>query len=1234
MLGRLFIALGGLVVVALFAALLAPLFVNWTDFRREFEDQASRLLGKKVVVHGAVEARILPFPSVTMNDVTVGPGTDGKELAHVARFSMDAELAPFLSGEARIFAMRVEQPSVRIRILPDGSLDWLQGSRPSLPGSNVVLEKVTVVGGAVTIVDQQTGRTRQITGLDADMAARSLAGPWTVMGQGALDSQSGRFSLSSLQPDAAKGTVPIKIRVLPDATPVDIDLSGDLALVDKRPTLQGTFMAALRAQPAGEDDHANAGMTAPAATKPVPPRIKGKFELSDDRVRIAEYRMEVGATDQPYVITGEATLDTGKAPEFLLTAEGQQIDVDKLTPNLPKGKTGRQVQNSARQRIQSLIALADQIPIPDVPGRASLKLPAIVAGDTVIRDITLDLRPAGTGWQVDKAVAILPGRTQAEASGRLQLKGQASFNGSLLVASSQPSGLASWLSGDVDPALRQLRTAGFSANVSLTADLQRFDKLELAVGPASLHGRLERQSADGAMPSLSFDLSGNEFDFDATRALASLISGEATDDALLDHQIAGKIKVDAFSAFGVTARDVDGLFTYKDGGFSVRKLDIGNLAGASLKATGEASGSLADYNGKAQVILHAGDMSGLLAMLHKQLPDYPLLARLAASGHWFADTDLVANARFGDAKYGGLEIGLQGKANGTAFDARYRQDSLFDVFDDAEKTFSLSASNDEPSALLGQIGFDPLPIPVDGGAKLGVQLKQKGAAPAEGQASLDVGATHLALNGIVNLGADLFLQGKGQAELTSDDLGPLLIMNAVSLPGVDTGLPVALTGGIDRTGGKTEIADLKGKVAGDDVSGALTLEPTASSVKLSGSLAFDTLDLDWLASTMIGRLDDVSGGGVSSAKLPASVWGDLQMDVALKARTAELAPLPAATSFSSRLALVDGAMALEDLSADWLGGKLNGRVSLASNQGTAFLRSALDLSDADLSTLWPDVSGRGRLKWTAEGSGTSPEGLLASLNGSGTFDVSGLVVPRFDLTSYPALEAGFQTATGEVTAAQVTAALKPLLARGAARISDFSAGFGISDGKLRLQGVQSKLDGAMLDGSGGVALDSGALDGDIRVAFTPEPTEASKVGMGQTGPIQTGSAQAGDSQPAIHLQLGGSLAAPDVQTDVHELAGYFSQQALERERRRVETLQAAILEKQRLRREVAYYQALATERAAARAKAAAAADAAARAAEAAARAADRGAGNAAPQTSPDERDSGLKLQFKGLPGVQ
>jgi uncharacterized protein involved in outer membrane biogenesis len=190
-LGRILATLGGLLVLALFAALLAPFFVDWTNFRQNFEDQASQLLGKKVVVNGEVSARLLPFPSVTMEDVTVGTDTDGTPLVRVARFSLDAELAPFLSGEARIFDMRIEEPKARIRLLPDGTLDWLRGSRPTIPARSVILEKVSVTGGTVEFIDEQTGRNRLLSELDAALSARTLAGPWSVEGEAVLDGEAG-----------------------------------------------------------------------------------------------------------------------------------------------------------------------------------------------------------------------------------------------------------------------------------------------------------------------------------------------------------------------------------------------------------------------------------------------------------------------------------------------------------------------------------------------------------------------------------------------------------------------------------------------------------------------------------------------------------------------------------------------------------------------------------------------------------------------------------------------------------------------------------------------------------------------------------------------------------------------------------------------------------------------------------------------------------------------------------
>ena len=97
----------------------------------------------------------------------------GEPLIQVAHFSMDAELAPFLSGEALIFDMRLEQPKAKVRLLPDGTLDWARGRKASIPAKIVILENVAITGGQIDFIDEQTGRH------PADHRARSRSlGPF------------------------------------------------------------------------------------------------------------------------------------------------------------------------------------------------------------------------------------------------------------------------------------------------------------------------------------------------------------------------------------------------------------------------------------------------------------------------------------------------------------------------------------------------------------------------------------------------------------------------------------------------------------------------------------------------------------------------------------------------------------------------------------------------------------------------------------------------------------------------------------------------------------------------------------------------------------------------------------------------------------------------------------------------------------------------------------------------
>jgi uncharacterized protein involved in outer membrane biogenesis len=209
-LARLFVFIGGLIVLALTVALVGPYFVDWTSYRADFEREASRILGRQVKVEGDATARLLPFPSVTFSDVRV-LAADGQPAIEIDTFSMDAELAPFLSGEVLIFDMRLERPKGRIEIGHDGSIDWT--IRPDTPfdAAHVRLERLTVTEGSFDIVHAAGARVHRVTEVNATISATSLAGPWRIGGWARLDGLLTALDVSTGAVDD-KGAMRLRVR--------------------------------------------------------------------------------------------------------------------------------------------------------------------------------------------------------------------------------------------------------------------------------------------------------------------------------------------------------------------------------------------------------------------------------------------------------------------------------------------------------------------------------------------------------------------------------------------------------------------------------------------------------------------------------------------------------------------------------------------------------------------------------------------------------------------------------------------------------------------------------------------------------------------------------------------------------------------------------------------------------------------------------------------------------------
>ena len=1156
MLGRILVFLGGLLAVVLFSALLIPYFVDWTDFRRDFEDQASRILGKKVVVHGRVEARILPFPSVTLHDVRAGTDADGSPLIQVARFSMDAELAPFLSGEARIFDMRIEEPKAKIRLLKDGTLDWMRGSRAEIPARTVVLESVQIEGGQIEFIDEQSGRNRVVTGLNADMSANSLAGPWKAEGRAAVDGHPGSFSLSSSEPDYAAGRMGLRMRLVPDEHPVEVDLDGAIAATAGKPAYSGSFSFSFRED---EKQKQQAGQSLFSS-----PRTRGSFELTNESVRIPSYRMELGGSENPYVVTGEATLDTGAKPEFLLTADGQQIDVARFAPPVVQaGKTSRQPTASVRQRIEAFAAMVARIPVPPVPGKASISLPALVSDDTTIRDIRLDVRPEGSGWQVVNAVATLPGRTQLEAKGSLTLLGGPAFNGNLLLASNQPSGLANWLSGSVDPAIRQLNAAGFSADVSLTTLNQRFDNLELAVGDASLKGELERRS-DGKTSNLSIDLAGNEIDLDALKALGSLALGDQVGSSVLDHRITAKFKADRFNMAGVTANHVETAFTMAGGVLSLENMTAGDIAGAEVRARGELQGSLLKYAGKGTVNLHAADMQPFFTMLQQKLPNHPFLSRLATSAPWYANSDLAMDVSV-NSENGGANVAVSGTVNGSRLSAVAKMPDFLSITDDTAMSLEAVLKNQSTAILFGQAGLDPLPFDADGEGLLSIKLNGTLGSPAQTELRFSTERTHFSMNGSFAVSSANFGEGSADVALESADIEPYLIMNAVGLPQLGGGMALKANAKVAVDGQKIALSSIGGQAGGNPFSGNLTFQ-RAAPYPVTGDLAVRTADLAWLGDAIYGPVIDPETGALNAKPLAMAAFPQLKASLALKAESFEAGPFGTVTGVSAKVTHDAGSLSLDDVAGTFMGGKLTGRLAMSTGEGAGIFRTKIAVADANPEPiLWanangPVAAGRVAIDLTAESTGKSVGEMLKSAGGSGEIRAGGLVLKGLNPGTLPPILQAADGLQQPIDAPKVRPLVDQSLWQGEIGLGDVALPFSLNGGALHFKNLRAGIDPVTLTADATVDLAASTVNGDLDLLFNP------------------GTETVAGAEPSVRLNYNGPLAAPALTTDVSALSNYLSLRAFEKERRRVEAMQASVLEKQRLRREVALYRSQAAER--------------------------------------------------------
>ncbi len=1185
-------------MLLLMAALVVPPFVDWSGYRADFEREASRVLGRPVHVTGDVSARLLPFPSVAFSDVRVGDVA--RPVMTVDTFSMDAELMPFLRGQLLIFDMRVERPQAIVSLDKDGKVDW--AIRPSTPidPAHIKVERLSILDGTATLHDEASGRLHTATSINAVMSANSLSGPWLANGTLDIEGQKLALDLNSgeAKPD---GSLRLRARISPDAIPASFETDGDITLKEGRLNYAGNF--SLRSADAVALNTKNQKTP---TEKPFfsDLRLSGKFEADRSRFDAREFRMEQGPADNPYVVNGKAFIDYGDTPRFDISADGQQIfwgpvetteDQQAVTP-VPLG-----------DRVALVRRMLEQLPIPGMPGNVELRLPAVIAGGTTIRSVTISAGPDGNGWNIRQFSADLPGRTKVEAKGKLSVGKDFGFAGDMLVASRQPSGLASWLNETVDESIRKLDSVGFSGKVDLRDGMQSIDELEVGLGQTSLKGSFLRQVAGSAEPAVTLRLHGGAVDSDALRAFTGFFSSGHGMASLEGQALDIGFKAGPVQYEDMEAGSVDLAVRVHGGRFDFDRLMVNDVAGTTLTATGAYEPFASAPSGTLDATLLSADLSHFLTLVAHRHPQIPFFRSLSARADnypgLFDDTEIniIANAVAapnGDAapvaaannsagknagtdksartkeantktpaKGGEASFSVTGKAGGMKLDLSGTTSGGSSESDPMQMQLNGTATSQNGETVLALLGLPSLPLGLAG--ELTADLTMQGAPSAGMRTQLKLTAPDgtAAADGILSLvGGDIAASGK--AQLKSDDLQPFIATAGYSLPGFGEGLSADLSSDFQFAKGLLRFPNFSGKLGGDDVSARIEANFSDSGLpQLKGEAKLASIELGSLAAIMLGQeaIEPVKASKVSIwPKTPFSVRPSLPLliDMKLNAAQAHMDGFGVLSDFSTRLQKGMDDLTLGELTGNWAGGYLVGNVSLRNNDKTALLTSDLKWSGAALQDFYrlPDgsnpFSGTVKAALSLNGSGTSVADLVSSLAGSGSADVENFAINGLDQNAF----AGMLTAADAMGdqpagASQLDAKQFAAIADKAVGQGSFAAGnarfdFTVAGGIARLAPI---------------SLNSGdtVLAGDLQL-------DLSTLGLSGEGSFSFKRAEDTQSGSAANLRysIGGFYEEPSVQFDRQPLVQFLTQRALEREQERVEAMQASIMEKQRLRRQL------------------------------------------------------------------
>ncbi|HET8545896.1 MAG TPA: AsmA family protein [Pseudolabrys sp.] len=1109
------------IILALVAALVGPLLVDWSSHRTLFEAEASRLIGVNVRVTGGIDARLLPSPRLTLHEIQIG---DGSETVRARSLGVEFALGSLMRGEWRAAELHLVGPQVRLGLDSSGRLQAPNLAMTFKP-DELSIDRLSIEDGTVVLTDAASGTSLTLGRAWFNGEARSLVGP--VKGEGAVTVAGALYPYRlALGRVSEGGTLKLHLNVDPTDYSLNFEADGTLAFAGNMPGFDGTLGLA---RPVGIGLR-RPGPAAGDVTQPW--RVGGKIKATAQSALIQDVEFQYGSEEQGFRLTGVADFKFGAKPRFNGVLSGRQIDADRAVSG---GGGGKQAPAAV---IRQLLALGTSAFRTSLPVQLGIGIDQVTLGGNSLQNLRGDITSNASGWSLDRLEFRAPGLTQVRLSGRLAVGNDGvAFSGPAQIDSSDPRALALWLEGRGDTTQGDIRPLSLHGDVTLASDRIAVEQLKAEFDRRPVTGRLGYTLASAERPAkLDAELKAPQLDIDAALGFGrALLAGSMLERP---REMTLVIEIGRALFSGIDAGNARVHMHVDPDGLQVDRLTIGDIGGGSFSAAGriETKGNVP--RGSFAVDLETTKAAAIATIVEKVVPEgiasaVRILDRVGrAKLHGTLD---VA----GDDKTSATtaRVAVTGTLDELRLDARARVSG-----DWQSRSVSLVEMNATVDATVGSLvkfaKLDEVVASGNGPAQLKASLK----GPVGGDLTFDVQ--------VAGEGLAARLTGKGKAPATGRIQGDALVeVREARLKPLRPGpvaanagqLPFRLSSRVALAAGALTFDDIDAKLGASTIHGRFRIDD-ASPRRVEGALDANVADSGSLLAIAIGlprAVKDGPGWSWSSEPFSPGLFGRFAGEIAFRFGRVELLPnvngrdLRGTVRFGGDNIALDGA-------GEMAGGKLAGIITFRNVQDGLDAHVKMSLAGADAAALFsgvvrPPVAGLLNLNLEGEATGLSAVALVGSAKGSGKIELTDAQLAGLDPRTFDAVTRAVDQGLA-IEQGRIADVVRKSIGSGRLSVRRAESALTVSAGQIRLSKPIIDSKDAALSVAGAFDLTDGLIDARL---------------------VLSGQSEAAGARPDIFIALKGPMPDVSYNIDVSALTGWLTLRAVENQTKRLRAIEPA-----------------------------------------------------------------------------